>query len=124
MLRIIHEAEAAITLTLDAFSLLFDIICAVFIVAGACIALYKLFKHKHHLVLTMARYINAALLFKLSGEVIRLICVRTLKEVLIIACIVAIHGAISFLISWEVKREEKRDISPDKQKEIGEDIFL
>jgi uncharacterized membrane protein len=102
----------------------FDFACLCVVAAGALLSLYRLPRHRRHIALTMARYINAALLFKLSGEVIRLISCRTFEEAGLVACIVAIHGSISFLISWEVRREEKRRDSPDKKKDIGEDIFL
>ncbi len=120
----LEDVKSLLALVLEAGALFFDFVCLCVIAAGALLAIYRLLRHRHHIVLTMARYINAALLFKLSGEVLRLISCRTFEEVGLVACIVAIHGSISFLISWEVRREEKRRDSPDKKKDIGEDLFL
>ena len=75
----------------------------------------KYFHHDRRTKLTLARGIALALEFKLAGEVLRTVTVRTWNELAILGTIVLLRAAISFLIHWEIKadriiaEQEKRD---------------
>lgn len=102
-----------------------DAICIIFIVLGGILSVVRLIRHKQHIALTLTRYMNIALLFKLCAEIVRLVLVRTFAEMGIVAGIVALHGVISFLIDWEVRREEGHDKNRGvKNPSTGEDVFL
>ena len=62
-----------------------------------------------HITLSLTRFMNIALIIMLSAEIVRLVLVRTPLELAIVAGMVVLHGAISFLISWEVDREHSHD---------------
>ena len=56
-----------------------------------------------------AEGIALALEFKLGGEVLRTVIVREWTELLILGAIIALRGALTLLIHWEISVEEKRE---------------
>ncbi len=76
---------------------------------GSGKAIWMLLCHKPHVTLYLTRFMNIALIVMLCAEIIRLVLVREPIELAIVAGMVVLHGAISFLISWEVSREESHD---------------
>jgi uncharacterized membrane protein len=62
----------------------------------------------NHVRLTLAEGIALALEFKLGGEVLRTVIVREWSELIILGAIIALRGALTFLIHWEIKTEELR----------------
>ena len=59
--------------------------------------------------LDLAEGIALALEFKLGGEVLRTVIVREWTELLILGAIIALRGALTLLIHWEISVEEKRE---------------
>ena len=57
--------------------------------------------------LLLAQGIALALEFKLGGEVLRTVVVREWAELGILGAIIALRAALTFLIHWEIKNEEK-----------------
>ena len=57
--------------------------------------------------LQLAQGIALALEFKLGGEVLRTVVVREWAELGILGVIIALRAALTFLIHWEIKNEEK-----------------
>ena len=81
---------------------------------GICILMYtgvKSFilwiKKDDSIRLELAQGIALALEFKLGGEVLRTVVVREWAELGILGAIVALRAALTFLIHWEIKNEEK-----------------
>jgi uncharacterized membrane protein len=57
--------------------------------------------------LELAQGIALALEFKLGGEVLRTVVVREWAELGILGAIITLRAALTFLIHWEIKNEEK-----------------
>ena len=57
--------------------------------------------------LTLAKGLAMGLEFKLGSEILRTVVVRDWKEIGIVAGIIALRAALTFLIHWEIKEEEK-----------------
>ena len=76
---------------------------------GSGKTVWMLIRHKPHITLSLTRFMNIALIIMLCAEIVRLVLVRTPIELAIVAGMVVLHGAISFLISWEVDREHSHD---------------
>ena len=45
--------------------------------------------------------------FKLGSEILRTVIVREWSEIAIVAGIIVLRSALTFLIHWEIKEEEK-----------------
>ena len=72
-------------------------------------AIIGYFQKNEHLRLDLAEGIALALEFKLGGEVLRTVIVREWTELLILGAIIALRGALTLLIHWEISVEEKRE---------------
>ena len=91
---------------------------------GSGKSIWMLIRHKPHVTLSLTRFMNIALLVMLCAEIIRLVLVRTPLELAIVAGMVVLHGAISFLISWEVNRERSHDKERGTTDESDQDVLL
>ena len=60
--------------------------------------------------------IALALEFKMGGEVLRTVVVREWAELGILGAIIVLRGALTFLIHWEIKNEEKALEKKDMKK--------
>lgn len=66
-----------------------------------------------------------ALEFKLGAEILKTLIIRTKDELLILASIVILRAALTFIIHWEIESDSKRcnhfkdlkEIFPKKEKE-------
>lgn len=72
-------------------------------------AIISYFRKDEHIRLALADGIALALEFKLGGEVLRTVIVREWTELLILGAIIALRGALTLLIHWEISVEEKRE---------------
>ena len=91
---------------------------------GSGKSIWMLIRHKPHVTLSLTRFMNIALIVMLCAEIIRLVTVRTPLELGIVAGLVILHGGISYLIAWEVNREEKHDMDRGKPEAINEEDVL
>lgn len=57
--------------------------------------------------LNLAKGMAMGLEFKLGSEILRTVVVREFKEIALVACIIALRAALTLLIHWEIKNEEK-----------------
>ena len=60
--------------------------------------------------LNLAKGMAMGLEFKLGSEILRTVVVREFKEIALVACIIALRAALTLLIHWEIKNEEKHTI--------------
>lgn len=82
---------------------------------GICILVYtalkcffRWMKKDKSIRLDLAEGIALALEFKLGGEVLRTVIIRDWAELGILGAIIALRAALTLLIHWEIKNEEKR----------------
>lgn len=57
--------------------------------------------------LDLAEGIAMALTFKMGGEVLRTVIVRTWDELGILGAVIVLRGLLTFLIQWEIKNEKQ-----------------
>ena len=78
---------------------------AIVLFTGAKCLILHLFR-KEHVRIMLAEGISLALLFKMGGEVMRTVIVRTWDELAILGAIVIIRGALTLLLHWEIRNEK------------------
>lgn len=66
------------------------------------------FKHDPQIRLKLAQGIALSLEFKLGGEVLRTVLARDWNELAILGAVIALRGALTVLLHWEIKNEENR----------------
>lgn len=57
--------------------------------------------------LNLAEGLAMALEFKLGGEILRTVVVRDMSEIMQVGAIIVLRAALTFLIHWEIKNEER-----------------
>ena len=98
----IETVESILQVVCEYSVCLFDVICIGIMLWGGVHSLCMLFrKSPAKVVIQFSGYMNMALLFKLGAEIIRMSIVRTFAELGLVAGIVLLHFAISYIIHWE-----------------------
>ena len=103
---------------------LLDIVAMGILLYGSGKSVWMMIRHRPHVTLSLTRFMNIALIIMLCAEIVRLVLVRTPIELAIVAGMVVLHGAISFLISWEVNREQSHDKERGSAEEAEQDVLL
>lgn len=96
-----HFIEALIHAATQYSVYIFELCCLAVMLWGGFRAMQALILRRGYVEIRLSHYMNMALLFKLGAEIIRLTLVRTLQELLLVAGIVVLHGAISLIIHLE-----------------------
>ncbi len=82
----------------------FELIGVGIIIASGIRGFYSYVSRKPDTKLTLAKGLAMGLEFKLGSEILRTVIVR---EIATVAGIIALRAALTFLIHWEIKEEEK-----------------
>ena len=106
--ELLHWAETVLKYLVQFGIILLEGTGAVVLLFSAVKSVVRLFRKQPHARLTIAQGIALALCFKLGGEVLRTVIVREWSELLVLGAIIFLHAAMSVLIHWEIKMEEKR----------------
>ena len=92
--------------------------------AGICVLMtssikcfIKWIQKKNHIQLDLAHGTALALTFKMGGEVLRTVVVREWQELGILGAIIVLRAALTLMLHWEIKSEEK-DLDNDRLKEL------
>jgi len=100
----------------------FELVGAIIIVYGAIIGIYKAIsgriRNKKEPVKTLlANHVNLGLEFMIVSEILKTVIStnRTIDEIIMLAATVVLRGAISILLHWELKLEEKREEVSEKR---------
>ena len=65
------------------------------------------FKRDNNVRLKLAEGIALSLEFKLGGEVLRTVLARDWNELAILGAVIALRGALTVLLHWEIKNEKR-----------------
>ncbi len=106
--------QAAFEQAVQGAILLMELIGVIVMVISAAKAVVGVLKRDEHVRLNLAGGIALALEFKLGGEVLRTLVVRSLDELAILGAVVLLRAAIAVLIQWGIKKEEAR-LEDDKR---------
>ena len=106
--ELLHWAETVLKYLVQSGIILLEGTGAVVLLFSAVKSVVRLFRKQPHARLAIAQGIALALCFKLGGEVLRTVIVREWSELLVLGAIIFLHAAMSVLIHWEIKMEEKR----------------
>ncbi|MBQ7137599.1 MAG: DUF1622 domain-containing protein [Clostridia bacterium] len=109
MKEIIHFLEEVVSFAAQIGITLTEMAGIAILLITVVKAIIGYFRKSEHLRLDLAEGIALALEFKLGGEVLRTVIVREWTELLILGAIIALRGALTLLIHWEISVEEKRE---------------
>lgn len=90
--------------------LLFEYIGVIVIIIACIKGIVEYISRSPDTRLNLAKGMAMGLEFKLGSEILRTVAVRDLKEIFIVASIIALRALLTFLIHWEIKNEEQSKI--------------
>ena len=104
---IIEYGEEILHILVSAGVVLLEFIgwCVLMVTTVKC--LIGCFKKDPRVRINLGHGIALALEFKMGGEVLKTVIVHEWDELIVLGAIVVVRAAITFLIHWEVKNEEK-----------------
>lgn len=94
--------------TVEAAILLFEFIGVGVLVASGLKGFWCYLKRDPDTRLILAKGLAMGLEFKLGSEILRTVIVREWKELCVVAGIIVLRAALTFLIHWEIKQEEQK----------------
>lgn len=80
------------------------------------------FRHDPAVRLHLAMGIALALEFKLGGEVLRTVLARDWEELMILGAVIALRGALTLLLHWEIKNEKQESLLEGRHLPKGEAV--
>lgn len=95
---------------------LLELMGVIVVAIGAVTAFYKyimsiLFKRKYPIKYTFANNLAMGLEFKLAGEILKTVLIKSIDELWIIAAVSLLRGFLALLIYWEMKNEKSENSS-------------
>ena len=102
-MEILHQI---LNVIVDVAIWLFELMGIIVIIISGIQGMIQYFRHDQFFRLKLARGMATALEFKIGSEILRTVVVRDLSEILTVAGIIILRGALAFLIQWEIKLEE------------------
>lgn len=106
-MNILQILEYALHNIVEIAILLFEFIGVGIIIFSGIRGFYLYLRRSPSTKLTLAKGLAMGLEFKLGSEILRTVVVREWTEIATVAGIIALRAALTFLIHWEIKEEEK-----------------
>ncbi|MFV0363445.1 MAG: DUF1622 domain-containing protein [Suipraeoptans sp.] len=100
----------------------FELVGVVIIIYAGIIGTIKYVRRHEDTRIALAKGLAMGLEFKLGSEILRTVVVREWKEIVIVAGIIVLRAALTFLIHWEIKEEEKGISMERDEKSIRKDV--
>lgn len=107
MAGILGALDACMEQIVEVAILLFEFIGVGIIIYSGLRGFHLYLKRSPETKLTLAKGLAMGLEFKLGSEILRTVIVRDWHEIGTVAGIIALMAALTFLIHWEIKEEEK-----------------
>ena len=104
-----EHMEALLSLIANIAILIFEFIGVGIIIYSGLTGFSKFLRHSPDTKIYLAKGLAMGLEFKMGSEILRTVVVREWKEIGIVAGIIALRAALTFLIHWEIKEEEKTE---------------
>lgn len=93
-------------LIVEAAILLFEFMGVAVLIAAGVRGIWNYLRRDPLTRLKLAKGMAMGLEFKLGSEILRTVVVREMSEIFIVAAIIVLRAALTFLIHWEIKNEE------------------
>ena len=86
---------------------IFEFIGVAIIIWSGITGFLKWLKHSKDTGVYLARGLAMGLEFKMGSEILRTVILRSWQEIGIVAGIIVLRAALTFLIHWEIRQEMK-----------------
>ena len=103
-MELFHEILTKVS---DFAIILFEFMGVLVLIITGLQGIFNYFRRDPLTRLKLATGMAMGLEFKLGSEILRTVVVRQLDEIFIVGAIIILRAALTFLIHWEIKNEEK-----------------
>ena len=98
-----------------------ELVVILIIIIGSCRAVTRLArmlvtKRTVNITIELGKTLSLALEFKMGAEIVNTVIVRDLKELVILAIVIALRAVLALLIHWEIKNERKEEAAHANKK--------
>lgn len=104
VLELLHEVMQVVV---EIAILIFEFIGIGVIICSGIKGFVYYIRKNPNVKLTLAHGLEIGLEFKLGSEILKTVIVREWEEILTVGAIIALRAALTFLIHWEIKEENK-----------------
>ena len=66
-------------------------------------------KDSKSVIVTLGRSLALALEFKMGAEIVNTVIIRDIRELAVLAIVIALRAILALLIHWEIKNEKKEE---------------
>lgn len=115
----IHLVETALHYLVEFAIVVFEFIGVGIIIYAGIKGFIGYVRRSPKMKITLAQGLAIGLEFKLGSEILKTVIVRDWTEIATVAGIIALRAALTFLIHWEIK-EENKDLLEQKERREGE----
>ncbi len=114
----VHEIERILESILENAAsiaiILFEFIGVGIIIWTGISGFYKWLKREGDTGVYLAEGLAMGLEFKMGSEILRTVIVREWEEIGIVAGIIALRAALTFLLHWEIKEKKRNELENGK----------
>ena len=102
-----EHLEWLLSLAANTAIIIFEFIGVGIIIYSGLTSFLKFLRRSPDTKIYLAKGLAMGLEFKMGSEILRTVVVREWKEIGIVAGIIVLRAALTFLIHWEIKEEER-----------------
>jgi len=118
-MELIHFLETALQYLVEISIVVFEFIGVGIIVVAGIKGFIGYVCRSPKMKITLAQGLAIGLEFKLGSEILKTVIVREWTEIATVAGIIALRAALTFLIHWEIK-EENKDLLESEERQKAE----
>ena len=116
---VLHYVAEITVHTLELIGIFIIIVGSIRALASVLIRLKK--KQSTNIIIDLGRALALALEFKMGAEIVNTVIVRDLKELAILAIVIALRAVLAILIHWEIhseKKEKAKEAVEEEKKDV------
>ena len=118
-MELIHILENALEYLVQFAIVIFEFIGVGLIIYSGIKGFIGYVRRSPKMKITLAQGLAIGLEFKLGSEILKTVIVRDWTEIATVAGIIALRAALTFLIHWEIK-EENKDMQEQEERQKAE----
>lgn len=109
--KILQAVKNVFDIAIEYAILLIELIGVFVLLYAVARALTELIRKRELTRLHLAEGIALSLEFKVGAELLHTVTVRELDDLYVLAAVILLRAALTFLIHWEIKLERKNDLA-------------
>ena len=114
-MELIHIFETALQYLVEFAIIIFEFIGVGIIIFAGIKGFINYVRRSPEMKITLAQGLAIGLEFKLGSEILKTVIVRDWREIVTVAGIIALRAALTFLIHWEIKEENKGKLEQEER---------